>query len=99
MKTFAEFQEAIQSEALQKELSAFLAEKKPVDKEAEILAVAEFAAGRDYAVTAEELCAEIASKRELSDEEAENVAGTSGIWCWSNYDCVFSSASCVIGAH
>lgn len=85
MKTFSEFKEAMKDEALKKELDAYIEKKKPEDREAQVLALVAFAAEKGYAVTAEELGADAAKNRELSDEEIENAAG--GVWCFSDYSC------------
>lgn len=84
MKTFAEFKEAMKDEAFRKEMAAFVIEKKPEDKAAELEAIVAFAANKGFAVTVEELGQEIAGSRELSDDEIESVAGG---WCWFSSAC------------
>ena len=86
MKTFAEFKEAMKDEAFRKEMAAFVKEKKPEDKAAELEAIVAFAANKGFAVTVEELGQEMAGNRELSDDEIESVAG--GEWCMFSDYCV-----------
>lgn len=90
-KTLKEFLEAMKGEELREAYAAFLKERKPESKEEEIRALAEFAAQKGYAITAEQLSIENASKRELPDEELDNAAG--GNWCWGEHSCFFLSAS------
>lgn len=85
MKTYEEFRQALQDESFQQELCSRLAERKPETGEAVILATVEFAAEKGYTVTPEELSVEAAKHRELSDEDAQSVAG--GAWCWNEYSC------------
>ena len=84
MKTFADFKEAMKDESFRKEMAAFMQEKKPQDKAAELEAIAAFAADKGFAVAVEDLGREIAGSRELSDDEIESVAGG---WCWFDQAC------------
>lgn len=85
MMNYAEFKAAMQNEAMQKELAAFLAEKKTESGKDRILAIVEFAAGKGYEVTAEDLSLEAVNGKELSDDELGGAAG--GEWCWNDYSC------------
>lgn len=89
MKTFEEFKEAMKDETFRKEMAAFMQEKKPQDKAAELEAIAAFAADKGFAVTVEELGQEMAGSRELSDDEIESVTGGDYDWCWWDYYCYF----------
>ena len=93
MKTFADFKEAMKDESFRKEMAAFMQEKKPQDKAAELEAIAAFAADKGFAVTVEELGQEMAGSRELSDDEIESVAGG---WCWFDQACDVIVKYCAI---
>ena len=87
MKTFQDFKKALEQDAsLKQELIAFLAGKKAESREAEFCGTAEFAAGRGYSFTPEEMSLDTIENRELTDEEVERVAG--GDWCWVDYSCI-----------
>ena len=93
MKTFEEFKEAMKDESFRKEMAAFMQEKKPADKEAELELVVAFASDKGFAVTVEELGQEMAGSRELSDDEIESVAGG---WCWLDQACDVIVKYCAI---
>ena len=86
MKNYEEFSAAMKNDVFRKELEVFLTGKNPQNREETYTAMAEFAAGRGYSVTGEELSLEDVKQREMSDDEIENVSGAK--WCWRDYSCI-----------
>ena len=86
MKTYKAFTERMKDDGCLKELQEFIVAKNAASREEEQLAIIEFAAGKGYEVTPEELSLEAVNSRELNDDEMENTAG--GVWCWGEFSCI-----------
>ena len=75
MKDLKMFLEDVKQDDMAREFGDFLTGRKPETEDDILKGMAEFATGKGYAVTLEELKAETGKSRMLSDDELENVAG------------------------